>query len=56
MQKPENILKYYNILLEGWDIIEAIDILLLKIGCEMKKLLIFNCFRPRDMLWNMDNV
>jgi len=44
---------YYNILLERCNKTEAIDMLHLKIGCEMKKLLIFNrC----DMIRNMNNV
>jgi len=47
---------YYNMLLERWDKIEAIDILHFKIARGMKKLLIFNCFCLRNMSRNMDIV
>jgi len=57
LQKIKNIfIKYYNLLLDRWENSEAMDLLYLKIGRKIKKLLTFNRFWLRNMLWNMDNV
>ena len=45
LQKIKNIfIKYYNLLLDRWENSEAMDLLYLKIGRKIKKLLTFNRF------------